>query len=512
MFRKISHSAGIEDEGEILFSTAFDYFFPDAARSPLCLLPASKETVEGLKALGDQMADPGDPGRPLADLDSPIPAAFTYLGQFIDHDVTARTDRNSAVSTIDGSGRVSPQNPDTVIRDLRNGRRPELDLDSVFGDGPGLAGSALRARTESDSEPFPLFTSQLTLNCFEKGPDRVDLPRRENHVAIIADMRNDENVIVSQLHTRILKFYNAVFERQRGSNEAKYIRARQLVRWAYQFIVVNDYLPRICDRGIVADTLANGPRALGSSSGRGDSFMPLEFSVAAFRFGHSMIRPFYNLNDASNEVLIQDLLGPNGNPANFAPDGQLISERVVDFRRFAGQGANVQHARRIDTKIAQGLFALPFEDRRDDPVLRHLARSNLLRAYNLSIPTGQAMCSGFGIIPLSPAELTDGESGGIVDVLNRAGFVHRTPLWYYILREAAVQQNGERLGELGSRLVCETLIGLLKQDPNSYLNNRADPSVEHDEIDVTPGIGRKVNDLTDLLDIAGVERFDRRRR
>ena len=145
------------------------------------------------------------------------------------------------------------------------------------------------------------------------------------------------------------------------------MRARQLVRWAYQYILVNDYLPTVCDAGVVLDTLANGPRALGSSAGRGNTFMPLKFSlkfsVAGFRFGHSMIRPFYVLNGSSSEVLIRDLLGTNGTPENFAADGQLASNRIVEWRRFAGAGSDVQRARRLDTKIARGLFMLPFPDR-----------------------------------------------------------------------------------------------------------------------------------------------------
>ena len=499
MFRRISHSSGVLDEGEILFSTPFDYLFPDAARSPLCLLPAAPSTVAALRQLGELMADPGDPSDPMSGaFDSSIPAAFTYFGQFVDHDITARTDRNTAVSTIGASVLVSPQSPDVVVRDLRNGRRPQLDLDSVFGDGPSLAGSAVPSQTQSSD----LYGPQLELNCFEQG-GRVDLPRQDR-VAKIADMRNDENVIIGQLQTAMLKFYNAILQKQQGGKEQKHVRARQLARWAYQFVVVNDFLPRICDEGIVRDTLANGPRFFGAAAGRGASFMPLEFSVAAYRYGHSMIRPFYELNEESGQILIRDLLGTSGNAENFFPDGQLATKRIVDWERFAGEGKHLQHARKIDTKIARGLFMLPFADRSADPVLRHLAQSNLLRGYSLSLPTAQAMCDGFGILPLSAAQLRGGEDGAIADLLQSSGFDERTPLWYYVLREAAVQQNGARLGELGSRIVCETLIGLLKQDPNSYLNNRADPAVDADKIDVNPAFGGNVRSLKSLLKFAGV--------
>lgn len=502
MFKKINHIDGIIDEKEILFSTPFDYFFPDAARSRLCRLPETEATVAALKQLGELMADPGQIGDPQASFDSTMPAALTYLGQFIDHDITARTDREGAVSVIGQAEPVIPVDPDHVVANMRNGRRPQLDMDNVFGDGPGLAGAAAPATTQSQI----LYDDELKLVVFEDG-NRVDVPRVEGtHEAIIADMRNDENGIVSQLQAAFLKLYNAIHDAQPGTDsKRKYVRARQLTRWAYQYVVVNDYLRTVCDAAIVDDTLANGPRFLGATSGAGPAFMPLEFSTAAFRFAHSMIRPFYQLNAGSGELSILDLLGPAGNNANFdAGDGQLIDQRMVDWTFLAGTGANVQMARKIDTKIARGLFSLPFGERASDPVLKHLARSNLLRGYNLSIPTGQAICDAFGIVPLSAAELKGGEDPAIVALLEHSYFDHRTPLWYYLLREAAVQQDGNRLGEAGSRLVAETLVGLIKQDPNSYLNNHHDAAIDL-ERGVTVGAGGgAIANLADLLDAAGV--------
>ena len=96
-----------------------------------------------------------------------------------------------------------------------------------------------------------------------------------------------------------------------------------------------------------------------------------------------------------------------------------------------------------------------------------------------------------------------GEDPAIADVVKEAYFHHRTPLWYYVLREAMVQQSGERLGEVGSRIVCETMVGSLKQDANSYLNNRSDAAVKVNGIDVKPGPGGVIRTLSDLLKFAG---------
>ena len=502
MFTKISHDAGVESDVEILFSTPFDYFFPTAARSAACLLPAAEFTVTALKELGKLMADPGSVAAPEAAFDSNIPAIFTYLGQFIDHDITARTDRDGVLTAIGMGTAIAPVPPNEVVRTLRNGRRPQLDMDHLFGDAPALAGAgATAARSESQT----LYdTATFKLNVFEDG-GRHDVPRDPTRAAIIADMRNDENINISQLHAAFLRFYNAVHDGQTGGPKEKYIRARQLVRWAYQYVVAQEYLRQVCDGSVVSDTLANGPRFIGAMSARGGAFMPLEFSVAGFRFAHSMIRPFYKLN-AATTLTIVEILGPSGQAANFpaagASQNQFDISRIVDFHNFAGGGAGVQKARKIDTKIAQGLFTLPLSGRTGDPVLANLARSNLLRGYNLSVPTGQAMCDGFDIDPLTTMEILDGEQNDIKDLLVSTYFDHRTPLWYYVLREAAVQQGGQRLGELGSRLVAETLVGLLRQDHGSFMHHRDDPAVHHDGVEVLAG--DKVQTITDILRIAGV--------
>ena len=508
MFKRASHAEGIVSDQEILFSTSFNYLFPEAARSRPCLLPQTQTTLDGLRDLGAAMADNGPSGGAGDPLDSQIPAAFTYLGQFIDHDLTARTDRDGPLTAIGNGEPIVPLDPSLVVATLRNGRRSQFDLDSLFGDGPGLVRTVPNHHSESESQP--LYTDDFKMKVFDQD-HRLDLPGRKPEAdlsgkitfpAIVSDMRNDENVNVSQLHASVLKFYNRVYDAQAGSNVERYVRARQLTRWAYQYIVVHDYLMTVCEPGIVNDTLANGPRFYGDMAGRGGAFMPLEFSVAGFRFAHSMIRPSYTFNETSGTVDLLQILGTNGNKDNFdIGDHQLVPDRVISWDRYVGGTA--QRARKIDTKIAHDLFTLPFRGA-GDPVLANLARSNLFRGYSLSIPTGQAIADGFGVCFLSPADILDGEDPAIADVVERAFFHHRTPLWYYVLREATVQQGGQRLGEVGSRIVAETMIGSLKQDANSYLNNSSDPAVEPNGIDVTPGPNGLIGSLVDLLKFAQV--------
>lgn len=519
MLTTISHGGGVAFEDEIQFRTPFGYMFPHLARSEACLLPVDEATHYGLLLLGEAMADPGTPpdtappaglaeearrfrgevvSGPVPELDSTTMASvFTYLGQFIDHDITANTDREIGISDIanlDGSAKpLTPLDPAQVEAGLTNGRRAHLDLDSVYGDGPGLI-----PRVSTTAQELYEDDGSLLLRLHDQG-DVFDLPRNgKTHRAVIADMRNDENVIVGQLHAAILKSHNKVVSLlSSGDAVDDYVRARQLIRWAYQYVVLYDYLPTVCDTGVVKDVLANGPRFFSPAVSGGTLFMPLEFSVAGFRFGHSMIRPFYELNDDTTETIDKLLEGRSRVDPN---TGQLPKELVVDWQRFTGDDP-VNKARRIDAKLAAGLFNLPF----GPDILSRLAQRNLLRGYLLGLPTGQAVAHAMGIQPLAEEDLLCEESSAVETAFNTGGFGKRTPLWYYILKEAEIQKEGNSLGAVGSRIVAETLIGLVKQDPIGVLGAH-DSKVHAGTPDQGGGVdleGTKITTIESLLRFAG---------
>jgi len=516
MLKNLSHADGVKQpQGEILFFTRFGYLFPELAASDAAKLPVHPNTIGALKQLGDAMADLGTPGEAIKSLDSHIPAVFTYLGQFIDHDITARTDRDSAVTRIgddDQSGDNQPLDPSFVVANLFNGRRPQLDLDSVYGDGPGLLGNGVAGAMPDAAFLYDPETLLLKVQAAETF---VDLPRA-GRAAQIGDGRNDENIIVSQLHAAFLKFHNAIAcgLPEHLSPQSRYTRARQLVRWAYQYVVVNDYLNAVCVPAIVEDILLNGPRFYRPGFNDGELFMPLEFSVAGFRFGHSMIRPFYQLNRDVQKKIMEILEVARERPedsdlleAHSEGCYRLKPELQVDWENFVAfisEEPVKNLARRIDPLIAKGLFELGFEEGPPGSILSHLAQRNLLRGYNLSIPTGQAIADALGYKPLGQDELVDcEENAAIRDALCAGGFVNATPLWFYVLREAAVQTGGNTLGAVGSAIVAETLIGLVKLDANSYLNNTQHPAVQLDGITVLPDCP-PVSTIGDILTIAGV--------
>lgn len=516
MLKNVTHAGGVENVDEILFSTPFGYMFHDLARRPECLLPESERTEDALLMLGDAMGEPAGGGSG----DSCIPAIFTYLGQFIDHDITARTDRETELSRIaQPDGRplpITPLDPNVVVGGLANGRRPQLDLDSVYGDGPSLLESPLiDAQTEADAleggARVGLYDTEKRLLMQTDG-GAFDLPR-DGRAARIADGRNDENLNVSQLHAAFLAFHNRLMDTFLVTHQPvpAYIKARQLVRWTYQYVVVNDYLMNVCDRNVVRDVIRNGPRFFGPGMGGEEIFMPLEFSVAGFRFGHSMVRGTYRVQ-GTVELSIAEILGVSREHPVSADDlleavgdaFRLRTDRIVDWSNFAqfhGEPAP-QMARPIDPLLAEGLFEMPFVETPAGTMLRHLAKRNLLRGYLLSIPTGQAVAAAMGIVPLSETQLLDGVPASVAAALAHGRFQNRTPLWYYVLREAQVQKGGNTLGAVGSRLVAETLVGLINHSPNSYVHQRHPWRVRQNGIKL-PGRPDPVSSIAELLDYAG---------
>jgi hypothetical protein len=252
---------------------------------------------------------------------------------------------------------------------------------------------------------------------------------------------------------------------------------------------VHDYLKTVTLPGVVEKVMLGGPKHY--RPGKGKIFMPLEFSVAAYRFGHTMVRAAYDHNRNFGRAVDVPPVIPSSpfnllflftgkSPTPFGGDTDTLPFNwIIEWDRFVDHGSAFadRFARRIDTRIAFPLGELANEGNNAanpppvNELLKHLARRNLLRGYLLSLPTGQAAAAAMGVAPLTATELRQGNSDAVNAALNDHGFVERTPLWYYLLKEAEVRANGTSLGELGSRIVCETIVGLLRHDEGSYLND-----------------------------------------
>jgi hypothetical protein len=290
-----------------------------------------------------------------------------------------------------------------------------------------------------------------------------DVPRVASQTAVIGDPRNDENLIVSQFHHAMLRFHNRVVDLLVSEAFAGdiFLEARLRVTRHYQWAVVHDFLPRICGAAAVSVALASVSAPVGSPFQ-----MPVEFSVAAYRFGHSLIRDFYWVNHNFPNATL-------GQVFEFArvPRLPVFSNWVVDFNALFETGFPVpvfNRARKIDSVLAQGLESLPgFSG-----LMAVLAQRNLRRGLAFGLPSGQGVAKFFGVTPLSAAELLAGLPANEVAVLQASSglLLRKTPLWYYILREAMVRHQGDQLGAVGARIVAETFVRMLKRDDTSFLN------------------------------------------
>ena len=435
------------------------------------------ENIKNLTLLGAKMsADFDAPKDGKDDEESGIPALYTYLGQFIDHDVT-----------FDPASSLQKQNDPDALTDFRT---PALDLDNIYGRGP-------------DDQPYLYDGPNLFLlgKAITGGsdPHATDLPRNGATVAraLIGDPRNDENMIISQLQGLFLRFHNRVVA---DHPNLAFPQVQQLVRFHYQYVVANDFLPRIVHSSVIAALKEHGRYDAGKIRffhWRHDPFMPVEFSVAAYRLGHSMVRPGYRLNDAilrpifpvADQGLPEGLTGFRALDPNAGMDwGRFID---VDKRAYDGSEADnekrLQFAYRIDTSLVNPLANLP-------PAVAtnpaSLAARNLLRGFRLGLPSGQQVSAAMGIRPLEDKDIligkATGNAGEAVPISDKSlglppVFKGNCPLWTYILAEAIRNQEDvripvnedihiktPRLGPVGGRIVAEVILGLLFGDRTSF--------------------------------------------
>ena len=403
-----------------------------------------------------------DPGE-----DPAITAAYTYLGQFADHDLT-----------FDPTSRLRESLDREQIGKLADFRTPRFDLDNLYGRGP-------------DDQPYMYDRDGIRMLPGEPlsgnphDPHAVQVPRGPNGRALIGDPRDDENRIVSQLHAIFLRFHNQVADHI--GKKAGFQEIREQVRWHYQWVLVRDFLPTIIDSETYGRVFGDpyspvpGLRRLRT----GLRLMPVEFSVAAYRFGHSMIRTEYRLNTAIERPIFARNSDDTADLGGFRPipDGWAID---WNFFIHLEPSARPQHAFKIDTSLASPLRRLPARIAANPSML---ALRNLERGNTFGLPSGQDVARALGVDPIPDDKLMIGKATAearqqpLADIA--AGFAGKAPLWTYILSEAQVSSWDKadpgvprddipiKLGPVGSRIIADVFAALLIGDPTSYLY--ADP-------------------------------------
>jgi hypothetical protein len=412
-------------------------------------LPAYAPSDDLLTGLANTMVEP-DTSDSFLNTSPRLFAGFTFIGQFIDHDITLD---NTPLE-------LQQADPDATV----NFRTPRYDLDVLYGRGP-----AYEPQFYGPADP-----DKLRLETNVNGV--LDLGRDGDGRAIIPDRRNDENLIIIQLHKAVAQFHNRLVDAARAQGirpEWVFETARRLTRWHYQWAVIHDFLPRFIQtpgvdelvgpNGTVYKEVAGKPPVINlnyykPTNRDGRPFMPVEFAVAAYRFGHSLIRPFYVINGSG----IVDVFGPEGG-RNLNGGRPIPSDLVMEWKNILPVDPSfpARPPRKIDTKLSIPLANLPGSAVPSPDPTRHLAVRNTLRGKHVGLPSGQQVARAMRVNVLSNAQL---------GLSTDAGWGGEAPLWFYILKEAELlPYKGERLGPVGGRIMAETLVGLLQRDPNSYL-------------------------------------------
>ncbi|MBV9424025.1 MAG: hypothetical protein JOZ98_14010 [Solirubrobacterales bacterium] len=353
--------------------------------------------------------------------DSSVEAGWPFFGQYVAHDLTA--DR-------------SPLREHADIEALRNMRSPRANLESLYGGGPG--GSPYLYQR---ADPAKLLEND------------GDLPRNQEGLALIGDPRNDVHVFMGQMQVAFIAAHNRLVDRLRedgAREEDVFDEARRSLTWHYQWLIVNELLPGLAGRELIDELLESGTKHF-----RPDHrpFIPLEFADAAYRYGHSQIRQLYQIQENGPRLpVFPDLIG-------FGP----IDGRRVDWALLfdVPGSAPAQRAKPIDGQLPRSLIELPqaITGAVEEEAYRSLAARDLERGQGTGLPSGEAVARHIGATALTPEEVD----------LTQFGWHDETPLWLYILREAAVRHDGDRLGEVGGRIVGEVLVGIVSADPESYL-------------------------------------------
>ncbi|WP_170113210.1 peroxidase family protein [Ahniella affigens] len=366
---------------------------------------------EILKVLADQLTDPE---RGIQH--SVVRAGYTYFGQLISHDL------------------VPPSQPE--LRERTQQTRNfnfALELESIYG--------ALPSRYVEKGKFFVRHSHDW------------DLSRNGDFEAEIPDSRNDENIITAQLHRIWQRIHNCLVD-----DGASFEQARNDTILLFQTVVVGDFLAQILQPHIFKAYFFKGETHLNLST----TELSKLFAKAAFRFGHTMVRRSYTLNQVAENITLNQIVARvRPIPARFKIDWKLF------FRM--DDSSNVQRAMGIDSMLSAFMSEIPdLRGRNQDVVMRNLEAGNDLPSGLEYVAT---LVARLDPAPLDPAlglfPLSNDDSP-----MSALGIrMSQMPLWPYLLLEAEIQGRRERLGVLGSLIVAETIRNAINNSAVSVLSN-----------------------------------------
>jgi hypothetical protein len=474
--RPASCAAGSVDGGAPRTAMCFGTMFPHLAPFHY----SDRAAAELAATMENTSADPIGVDRGGPDDSSTLPAEYTYLGQFIDHNLDFD---ETAQPTAD----VNPWS-------VTNFESFRFDLNNLFGGGPTL-----------DPQLYARDHRHLLVSGTPGNGGVYDLARDAlTGRAILVEPRDDETQILSQVTAAFAAFYNDFVDR--GDS---YARARRLTEHYYQEIVLTDVLPVYVGQSTVDRYLRpgrSGSARLDTPNFPNASFTPVEFSVGAYRFGHSLVRENYHVNDIfpdgadiDDNVPIFDLQhfqvgdlsgggwlpGSNGAGTTRCTSTSLCVEanpagHQIQWKYFVPaldadpDDPGINYARRTQPTISAALFNLPAETipgcaATADPVCNGsggLISRDFARGNWDGLASGQDIARALGCPVIAAAS---------INPTREAVFDSGTPLLYYVIAEA--QKAHRVLGCVGRRIVAQTFLRVLWDTPNSILHThfRPDP-------------------------------------
>lgn len=475
---------------------SYCYMFPDLAKKQAINFPPgpkAKQLFADLEQLALHMDEIASaPPAAVSDLQ----AIYTYFGQFMNHDLSAPV----RVGTQDKTGAIEQnfdlnsllshmraKSPATVLAAMFNEHASPLMLHSLYGSGPFGRAADIRKMYDPATAEFKLAQtvapSRADLAVLAAEPSMVKLPKRRSpdltrdprkNIALIADQRNDENLVLSQLHLAFMLFHNntvKAIRKQHSDPRELFEEARKLVTWHYHWCIINDYLKHLLPRGVTAS------RKLIRQQGE----VPLEFTTAAFRFGHSMVSEGYDYNrfftrrgpfaSASLRQLFaftsRQKMGGSSHPSRQVPD-----HWVIDWNRFLKIGSAADG---IDASVATNMTMLTGMGGQSKKIiesgLSSICHRNLKRGYQRFMASGQDYAKALGVAALRPGDILGAVNHDASrSFLQAKGFDRQTPAWFYFLCEAKVHGSSNTLGPAAGAMIAETIMGLLQQDPGSVLH------------------------------------------
>jgi hypothetical protein len=509
----------------IAATSRYCYLFPDLAADPAAGRFDGTDDAETLARLKAFEVSTRLPSLPPSAITIALPAAYTYFGQFLNHDISApeTDDATPELSPAGIIGSAEPPglaattraDPATILSTLVNQHHAPLTLDSLYADGPDSPDPEVAALYAPDGKRFRLaVTSRAPESQFtDLGIDPAtvihasgapDIPRL-GQTALIADRRNDGNLILSQLHLALMLAHNRAVDgidnRKTGNpmtDRAEcFSAARRLVTLHYHWLILHDFLPRLLSQKVLTHPLTDWTPRLPTTGE-----VPMEFTTAAYRFGHSLVGRNYDFNAnfgqdgrISPSASLMDLFNFTsqqnmGQVVGDTATAQLPDHWVIEWDRLTREpvanaapvAPETAHGRaeRIDLHFAPDMLNVAG----DAMVPEHgsILFRNLMRGFHRRMPFGQALARACGIPPLTPDQLraamprylsTAGDDASPAAAAERLGLIAQTPAWLYLICESDVLEDGTRLGPTASTIIADTVVGLMRANPASLLGDAA---------------------------------------